>query len=123
MISTYRDYRLRKTLSTSIETLNKNETLIIFPEDSSDGYHDELKECFAGFVVLGKLCLKNNIDVPVYASYFRKKEKVVVVDKPVMLSELLNSDLDKKEIARRMRDRMNELGNMDISEYIKNKRK
>jgi len=69
------------------------------------------------------LCLKNNIDVPVYASYFRKKEKVVVVDKPVMLSELLNSDLDKKEIARRMRDRMNELGNMDISEYIKNKRK
>lgn len=123
LISTYRDYRLRKTLSTSIETLNKNETLIIFPEDSSDGYHDELKECFAGFVVLGKLCLKNNIDVPVYASYFRKKEKVVVVDKPVILSELLNSDLDKKEIARRMRDRMNELGNMDISEYIKNKRK
>ena len=119
LISTYRDHRLRKTLDESIKTLKDNQSLIIFPENSSDGYHDELKECFAGFVVLGKVCLKQGIDLPVYTSYFRKKEKVIVVDKPIMMSELLGSGLDKKQIAENIRTRMNELGNMDITGLVK----
>lgn len=118
LISTYRDYRLRQTLNESIKTLQENQNLIIFPENSADGYHDNLKECFAGFVVLGKMCLKQGIDVPVYTSYFRKKERIVVVDNPIMMSKLLDAGLDKKEIAENVRNRMNELGSMDISKYL-----
>ncbi len=123
LISTYRDHRLRKTLQESIKTLNNDQTLIIFPENSSDGYHDKLKDYFAGFVVLGKMCLKQGMDIPVYNSYFRKKDKVVIVDKPIMLSELLKEGKDRDVIAREMCDKANALGDMDISEYLKKNKK
>ena len=53
LISIYHDGRLRKTIEESITAIKDNgENIVIFPEDSGEGYSDELKGFYAGFVLL-----------------------------------------------------------------------
>ncbi|MBQ1280862.1 MAG: hypothetical protein IIY16_01280, partial [Oscillospiraceae bacterium] len=47
LISTYHDTRFRKTLRESIEALEAGESIVIFPEDSKNGYLAELEGFFA----------------------------------------------------------------------------
>ncbi len=114
LISTYHDMRFRKTITESIDTLKDDKAVIIFPEISDKGYLDELEGFHQGFLMLSKICLKHNIDVPVYVSYYRKSERKYVVDKPVMLSELFAEGKSKDEIAKMLCDRCNELGKMQL---------
>ncbi len=119
LIPTYTDYRLRQTMRVSDETLNKNETIIIFPEDSHDGYHDELTKCFPGFALLASIQLKKDRDLPIYLAYYRKKDKAFVIDKPVMYSTLEKTCADKYHMADYICERLNTLRNIDISELKK----
>ena len=43
LISTYPDARFKKTLNEIIEALEHDENIVIFPEDSTKGYLDELE--------------------------------------------------------------------------------
>ncbi len=108
LIPTYQDARLKSTLNQSVETLEKNHCLLVFPEDSSKGYFDEIQKFFPGFVLLAKTLLKKGIDRPCYLMYFLKKQRTFVVDKPFMISQLLNGE-NKNTIAERLRIRLNEL--------------
>ena len=110
LIPTYTDLRLKKTISESFKTIKENQSLIIFPEMSDDGYHDKLKGFYAGAVFFLEYCLKKGFDLPVYLSYFHKKERVHVVDKPVMFSQLLSKYKSRKELSIVLCDRCNELG-------------
>lgn len=112
LINTYPDSRLRKTLSESTKALEDGYNVIIFPEDSTKGYLDELEGFHAGFVLLMNMCAKKGLDVPVYVSYYKKSEKRYIIDNPVMLSKLLDSGEDKDAIAKKLCDRCNELGKM-----------
>lgn len=113
LISTYQDGRLRLTLGESLVALKDNgENIVIFPEDSSDGYSDELKGFHAGFVLLAEVCLKNGIDVPIYVSYFKKKQRQYIVDAPVKYSELKAKFGDRNAIAEHLCMRCNILGKM-----------
>ena len=47
-------------------------------------------------------------------AYFRKNEKRYVVDKPIMLSDLFKEGVSREDIAKRLCDRCNELGQMDL---------
>jgi len=114
LISTYPDYRFRKTLIESMKTVREGQSLIIFPEDSSKGYFDELTKFFAGFVVFAQAALKRGIDLKIYQSYFRKKDKVFIIDKPIKFSELANKFNSKQEIADSICARVNELGTMNV---------
>lgn len=109
LISTYNDARAKTTINESINSLNNNESIIIFPENSDNGYFDELKELRPGFVLFAKTCLKRGIDVPIYVFYFHKKKRMVIMDKPILASELLADGVDKAEIAKKMCDKMNAL--------------
>ncbi len=118
LISTYSDYRLKSTIEESIKTINQGGSIVIFPEDSSNGYYDRLTEFFSGFALLANQCLKQGIDLPVYVTYFKKKPRAFIVDKPFMWSEMVKSGLDKKQIAKLLLNRCNSLGKMDLSNYL-----
>ena len=119
LISTYKDTRLRKTLNESIESIKQGDNIIIFPEDSTNGYLSELEGFHAGFVLLAQRCLKEGIDVPIFVSYYRKSDNTYIFDKPVLFSELIKNGENKKEVADKLRLRCNELGKMQFEEEKK----
>ena len=112
LIPTYKDSRLRKTLSMSIDAIKNKESVVIFPEDSAKGYLDKLEGFFAGFVLLAKLCMKEGIDLPIHLAYYKKSAKVYVIDKKIMFSELVNSGLSQEKMAKKLCDRVNELADL-----------
>ena len=112
LISTYKDARFKTTIKQSLEAVRNGDNIVIFPEDSSDGYLEELKGFYAGFVMLGEVALKEGIDMPVYVTYFKKKEKEYIIDKPVLFSELKNMFTTREEIAKHLLERCNELGKL-----------
>lgn len=109
LIPTYRDTRFRQTIQKSLNMVRSGSNLIIFPEDSADGYHDSLKSFYAGFTVIGDMCLKEGIDLPVYVSYYKKKEKTFFIDKPILFSKLRQLYKDRKKLAEQLCDRANNL--------------
>ena len=113
MIGTYTDMRFLQTIKNSMEVLNDNASVVIYPEDSSEGYLDELKGFYGGFLMLGDFCRRAGIDVPIYVTYFRKRDLTYFVDAPILYSELCRGGATKAEIAARLTERCNELGRMD----------
>ena len=112
LISTYRDARFIKTINESLDAVKNGENIVIFPEDSTEGYKAELDGFYAGFAVFADTCLKKGIDLPIYVAYFQKKNLKYVFDAPRKYSELLASYGDKKIIAQKLVERCNELGKM-----------
>jgi hypothetical protein len=118
LIPTYKDSRLRKTLSKSIDAIKNKESVVIFPEDSAKGYLDKLEGFFAGFVLLAKMCMKEGIDLPIHLAYYKKKEKVYVIDKKIMFSELVGSGLSQEQIAEKLCNRVNELADLTFENEV-----
>ncbi len=114
LISTYRDARFRRTIRESLEAIRQGENVVIFPEDSTNGYLEELEGFHAGFVVFAEVCKKQGIDLPVYVTYFRKKDLTYIVDKPIFYSQLTQNGESKEEICRKLAARCNELGKMQF---------
>lgn len=114
LIPTYPDVRFKNTLSQSLSVLKKGHTLVVFPEDSSDGYLKELKGFLPGAIMLLEQCRRNGLNVPVHVAYYQKDRKVYVFDGPVTVEELLARGLARKELAQALCDRCNELGRMDV---------
>jgi hypothetical protein len=114
LISTYKDGRFYKTVKESYAAIEKGDSIVIFPENSEKGYLAELEGFFGGFIVLAEYALKKGKDLPIVVSYFRKKEKVYVFDKPIMFSELLEKYESKEEILNALLDRCNLLGKIKI---------
>ena len=115
LISTYRDSRFLKTIRESIDALKAGDNIVIFPEDSSEGYKPELDGFFQGFVARAEVAYKKGMDLPIFVTYFQKEKKVYVIDKPVKYSELIKDGATREEIATRLVNRCNELGKMDFS--------
>jgi hypothetical protein len=55
------------------------------------------------------------MDLPIYVTYFRKKDLKYIVDKPVFYSELCKDGASKKEIALRLVERCNQLGKIQFN--------
>lgn len=118
LISTYKDTRFKKTINESWEAIEKGQSIIVFPEDSTNGYLAELEGFYAGFVLFAEACYKRGKDVSIYVSYFNKEKKVYIFDKPVKYSQLIASGGSKKEIADKLRLRCNEIGKMTNLEKL-----
>ncbi len=114
LISTYKDSRFMKTIRESIQAIKKGESIVVFPEDSKNGYLPELEGFFGGFVVLAEICKRRGIDLPIYVTYFKKKEKQYIVDKPVLYSQLSANGETREQVAKALLDRCNELGKMQF---------
>lgn len=112
LISVYKDSRLAITYKQSIEAINQGQNLVIFPEDSTKGYLDELEGFHKGFLSFARVLYKKGIDAPVYVAYYKKAERRYVIDKPVKLSELFAETSDLNVLANKLCTRCNELGKM-----------
>ena len=64
IIGTYTDMRLLSTIRNSMGVLDEGASVIIYPEDSSEGYFDEMRSAFPGFVMLAE-------------TYYNKKVKTI----------------------------------------------
>lgn len=115
LISTYKDERFMKTIKESLETVRNKQSIVIFPEDSKNGYLPQLEGFFLGFAAFAEVALKRGIDLPIVVSYFNKKEKTYIFDNPVKYSELKKYG-GKEEIAQKLLERCNELGRMSFAE-------
>ncbi|MFA6627335.1 MAG: hypothetical protein WCT17_02245 [Bacilli bacterium] len=110
VIPSYEDGRLVSTVKTSINHLKNDYSVLVFPEDSSKGYHEILTHYYPGFVLLAEqFNQKNQTDIPVYSVYYNKKENAFIIDKPCFLKRLLQEGHSREDIARIFRDRANEL--------------
>lgn len=121
LISTYKDERFFKTIKESFSAISEGENIVIFPEKSPDGYVAELQGFYAGFVVFAEYCAKKGMDVPIYVSYYRLKERIYVFDKSIMFSELKNKFKTRDEIVEFLLNKCNSLGTMDLSDYLPKK--
>ncbi len=123
LIPTYRDTRLFKTFKTTFNELDNGTSILIFPENSSDGYHQELTEYYAGFVTLAKQYYKTRKkNLKIYNMYYCKSNNTIVIDKAIDIKELLDQGKSDKEIAEEFRVRANELYHT-YKELPKSKRK
>lgn len=112
LISTYKDARLKNTLTQSFNAISQGENVVIFPENSEDGYLPELKGFFAGFVLLANYCEKQGINVPIFISYYKKKENKYIFDSPIMFDKIKEEYKTKEEIADYLLRKCNNLGKL-----------
>ena len=98
------------TLRYTHRLLDEGRGILIFPENSSDGYKAVLEEFFAGFVLLAKTYFKHSgVDLPVYTVYWDKKANTTVIDKPEYCNALLKSGKTAKQVAEFFKDKANAL--------------
>lgn len=116
LISIYPDSRLRTTIKKSVQAIKDGQSIVIYPENSTKGYLPVLEGFHAGFVLFANACLKEGIDLPIQVAYINKKEKVYVIDKPIMFSSLVNEGLTKEQICERLCARTNEIAKLAVKE-------
>ncbi len=115
LISVCKNAKFIKTLKDTYTCINEyKENIVIFPEDSKNGYLEVLEGFHHGFLVLAEMCYRRQLDLPIVVSYYRKNEHICVVDKPILYSEFVKKNMSRDEIAKYLCNRCNELGQMKI---------
>lgn len=118
MMPSYPDFRLIKTLKNSCKVLDNNIPVMIYPENSNNGYKDVLTEFFPGFYMLSEKYYKdNNVDLPIYPVYFNVKKRIVAIGKPMYLQDYIKQGLTRDEICKIYCDQVNKL----YYEYVEKK--
>ena len=112
LIPTYKDGRLKKTVRLSCEALRSGKSLLIFPEDSNEGYKEVIEKFFGGFLVVAqRYYALEGRDIPIRCVYFSRVKNVITVGEPITLSEasaLIGKD-DRDALADFFRQRTNAL--------------
>ena len=116
LISTWHDARFAKTLRESIDAIKEGYNIVVYPENSANGYLSELEGFHEGFVMLAEVCFRHGIDLSIYVTYFRRSDLVYIIDSPVTYSELVKNGASREEVARALCQRCNELGKMSFDE-------
>lgn len=110
LIPTYEDMRLKTTFRKSEMMINNQKSILVFPEDSSQGYHDHILKYHEGFIAFADYYYqKYNMDLPIYPLYFSKKLNIILIDKPQSIRELYAKGLDRTGIAHHFKDCTNHL--------------
>jgi len=107
LIASYPDIRLRETITYSILHLENNNSILVFPEDSSSGYKDE-NSFHEGFIYLAKAYeKKHGSPIPVVPVYYHKEKHVIAIGKPYRL----NQEKTRQDVANDFRVILNDLVN------------
>lgn len=100
LIGTYHDARLIKTLRNSIAVLNADLSIVIYPEDSTEGYLEKTEALSNGFIQLSKSYFKREKqDLPVYSVYYDRKKNTFFVDEPLFVNRMLEEGRTEDEIS------------------------
>ncbi|MDD4003445.1 MAG: hypothetical protein PHE12_04535 [Clostridia bacterium] len=115
LIPTYTDARLKNTIDSSIKVIDDGKAVLIFPENSQQGYKEVLEEYFGGFAFLSNLYYKKRkIDLPVYNIYYSSKTDTIVIDKPQYIQKFISNGYTLPQIANIFKDRANVLKNQAV---------
>ncbi len=114
LISTYRDARFVRTLRESVESVSEGDNIVVYADIAENGYLPVLEGFHEGFFSFGKLALKRGIDLPIFVAYFRKSDRTYIIDSPVKFSELIKNGERRSEVAKKLCDRCNQLGQMQF---------
>ncbi|MBQ7879739.1 MAG: hypothetical protein IJ317_03720 [Clostridia bacterium] len=118
MMPTYPDGRFATTLRNSAKVLDANIPVMVFPENSNEGYKDVLTEFFPGFVMLAeKYYRATGEDVPVYPVYYSIKKRIMIIGKPMFVQDMVKEGLDRYQIAEKYCQAVNAL----YFEYVADK--
>ena len=110
VLPTYTNGKLLATIKNSVDALNQNAAVLIFPENSNEGYLDELTEFYPGFVLLAQsYYTKTGEDIPVYPVYYQLKKRILCIGQPLYVNEMVKQKLSRTEIAEIFRLKVNEL--------------
>ncbi len=108
VLPTYPDMRVVTTIKNSIACLDDNTSVLIFPENSSDGYHDVLTEFYGGFVSLAERYDKTHDEgVAICPMYYSPRCHKIVIGKYSKLSNYPN--MTRSQIAEDFRRQVNNL--------------
>ena len=110
MLGTYPDGRLKETIRNSMKILDDNNAIMVFPEDSNQGYKEVLTKCFPGFVMLSEQYYrKTGVDLPIYPIYFHEKSKRIIVGEPKYVQDYVKKGMNRQEIADQFCDLINNI--------------
>lgn len=117
LIPSYNDVRFLNTIAYVSGTLKNGLPVTIFPEDSEEGYLDEMKGFHPGFITLARTYNRRyKEDVKIYPMYVHHNKRIMVIGKPFRLSDF--DGMSDEEICRYAEDRINKL----YHEYIEEKK-
>lgn len=110
LISTYPDMRLTQTVEQSISFLADNVSIVIYPEDSSEGYKEKIETFFGGFLLLSQMYYaRYGVDLPIYSMYYSNDRHKMVISQPEYVRDLLANGMTKEQICDYFRDKTNAL--------------
>jgi 1-acyl-sn-glycerol-3-phosphate acyltransferase len=110
VMATYPDTRFTNTVRNSVKVLDAGYSVMIYPENSNEGYEDVLKEFYPGFVMLANVYFKHSgVDLPVYPVYYSVKKRILVIGKPLYVQALTNEGLSLEEICAKLCSEVNGL--------------
>lgn len=110
VLPTYKDFRLLGTINKSVSAIENDIPVMIFPENSDSGYFNVMTEFFPGFVLLSQSYKrKTGEDIPVYPVYYHVKKRILCVGEPCYVGKLLESGLNRKQIADLFKQKVNDL--------------
>ena len=109
IIPTYPDARLMITMRLTMKVYESGKDIVIYPEDSTNGYDDEIKKFFPGFVKILDMLYGKGHDVPIYVTYYNRKDNTFYINEQIKYSELKNKYSSDEQIADAMCLLMNSL--------------
>lgn len=109
LLPTYGDTRLLTTIKRSTNAVFEGKDIVIFPEDSSNGYFDVITKFFHGFITLLESLYRKGKDIPVFVTYFNKKINTFVFSQKFYYSKLKEQFETADNIAEFLRLKMNSL--------------
>ena len=110
LIPTYPDTRLMRTLRLSEKYINDDIPVLVFPEDSSEGYKTILESYHPGFIAFSRYYYKKyQVDLPIYPIYYSKSHNRIIIGEKIMLQSLLALNYTKEMIADHVKEKTNAL--------------
>ena len=108
LIPSYQDVRMRNTIELSLKHLEVNNSILIFPEDSSSGYQDEIETFHQGFIYLAQAYEKKHHEkLPIVPMYYNKQKNTLLIGKP----ETIDKKKTRHDLSEDFRVLLNRLGN------------
>lgn len=118
LISIRKGIALVRTIDeTCTSLLEYGERVVIFPEDSSKGYFQEIKEFKPGFLLFCEKAYKRGHDLTLAVAYIKNKQNTCLIDEPIKYSALLELHKTREQIAEALRHRCNELGRLNHPDF------
>ena len=123
LISIRKGFALKRTVNDACKALVEfRERVVLFPEDSSKGYFQEIKEFKHGFLLICEQAFKRGYDVPLAVAYVKKSQNTCLIDEPVRYSVLVEKYGTRDRIAEVLRNRCNELGRLNHADFRRDSR-